>query len=76
MVRPSRAASEDVVRRANQLQYEFGEGPCLDTLRDEETLVSTDLAADHRWPRWAPKVHHDLGAGSMISLLLYTRKGS
>src|SRR5918997_3394672 len=72
----TRAASDDVVRRANQLQYEFGEGPCLDTLRDEETLVSNDLAADVRWPRWAPKVHHELGPGSMISVLLYTRKGS
>jgi GAF domain-containing protein len=72
----TRAASDDVVRRANQLQYEFGEGPCLDTLRDEETLVSTDLAADPRWPHWAPKVQHELGAGSMISLLLYTKKGS
>lgn len=72
----TRAASDDVVRRANQLQYELGEGPCLDTLRDEETLVSTDLAADPRWPRWAPQVRHELGAGSMVSLLLYTTKGS
>lgn len=72
----TRAASDDVVRRANQLQYEFGEGPCLDTLRDEETLVSNDLAAEPRWPRWAPRVEHDLGAGSMMSLLLYTTKGS
>lgn len=72
----TRAASDDVVRRANQLQYELGEGPCLDTLRDEETLVSNDLSADLRWPHWAPKVQHELGAGSMISVLLYTRRCS
>lgn len=68
----TRAASDDVVRRANELQYELGEGPCLDTLRGEETLVSADLTTDERWPRWAPKVHHELGPCSMVSLLIYT----
>lgn len=72
----TRAASDDVVRRANELQYELGEGPCLDTLRDDETVVSVDLAADPRWPSWASRVHHELGAGSMISLLLFTWTGS
>lgn len=68
----TRAATDGVVRRANELQYELSEGPCLDTLRDQETVVSTDLAADPRWPRWAPKVHHELGCCSMISLVLFT----
>jgi hypothetical protein len=72
----TRAASDDLVRRANELQYELREGPCLDTIRDAETLVCTDLARDERWPSWAPRVHRELGAGSMMSLLLYTEKRS
>jgi hypothetical protein len=67
--------SDDVVHRANELQYRLGEGPCLDTMRDEETLVSHDLAADVRWPRWAPVVHRELGVCSMLSLLLFTWTG-
>jgi GAF domain-containing protein len=63
-----------LVRRANELQQELGEGPCLDVLRDQETLISGDLSAEPRWPRWASQVHRDLGVGSMMSLLVYTEK--
>lgn len=72
----TRAASDEVVRRATELQGELGEGPCLDTSRAEETLVSRDLAADPRWPRWAPKVHDELGVGSMVAVLLHTKDQS
>lgn len=69
-------SSDDVVRRANDLQHELGEGPCLDVRRDQNTLVSTDLAQEHRWPVWASRVHAELGVGSMMSLLVYTDEHS
>ncbi|PKH40646.1 GAF domain-containing protein [Nocardioides alpinus] len=68
----TRASSDDVVRRANELQQELGEGPCLDVMRELDTVVAPDLAADRRWPVWAPRVHDDLKVGSMISVLVYT----
>lgn len=68
----TRASSDEVVQRANQLQIELGEGPCLDVMRDQETLVSPNLEREHRWPTWAKRVHEDLGVGSMMSLLIYT----
>ncbi|QSR32741.1 antitermination regulator [Nocardioides sp. S5] len=71
----TRAASPgNVVSRANELQQELGEGPCLDALRDEETIISRDLSVEPRWPRWASLVHRELGVGSMMSLLVYTEK--
>jgi len=63
-----------LVRRANELQEQLGEGPCLDVLRDQETLFSGDLSVEPRWPRWASQVHRELGVGSMMSLLVYTEK--
>lgn len=66
------ASSDKVVRRANDLQQELGEGPCLDVMRDQDTLVSRDLAHDRRWPRWASQVHDELGVDSLISVLVYT----
>jgi signal transduction protein with GAF and PtsI domain len=84
----STGASSDIgVRRANELQQELGEGPCLDVRRDQDTLVSRHLADERRWPRWAPRVHDELRVGSLISVLvctearsygalsLYTRRG-
>lgn len=68
----TRVSSGDLVRRANELQHELGEGPCLDVRREQNTLVIPNLASDERWPRWSPKVHHELQVGSMMSLLVYT----
>jgi GAF domain-containing protein len=70
----TRASSDDVVCRANALQQELGEGPCLDVMRDQDTLVSPDLTQEQRWPSWAPRVHDDLGVGSMMSLLMFTNR--
>ena len=68
----TRVSSDGLVRRANELQYELDEGPCLNFRRDQDTVVVADLATEERWPVWAPKVHHELGARSMMSLLVYT----
>lgn len=72
----TRAGTDDLVRRANELQSELGEGPCLDVRRDQNTVVSPALAVERRWPVWAPRVHADLGVDSMMSLLIYTDEHS
>ncbi len=68
--------SDDVVQRANELQFELGEGPCLNMRRDQDTLLSNDLSQDDRWPRWANTVTADLGVHSMLSLLVFTERQS
>ena len=70
------ASTDDLVRRANGLQSEAGEGPCLDVRRDQNTLVSPALAVERRWPAWASRVHAELGVDSMMSLLVYTDQHS
>jgi GAF domain-containing protein len=72
----TRASSDDLVCRANQLQTELGEGPCLDVRRDQNTFVSPALAVERRWPTWAPRVHAELEVDSMMSLLVYTDEHS
>lgn len=69
----TRVSSDDLVGRANELQQELGEGPCLDVLRDQDTLISGDLAQERRWPTWAPRVHRELRVRSMMSLLVFTQ---
>ena len=72
----TRVSSDEVVQQANELQADLGEGPCLDVMRDQETLVSADLEQEKRWPTWAKRVREDLGVGSMMSLLIYTQPNS
>jgi GAF domain-containing protein len=68
--------SDDLVRRGDALQYELDEGPCLDSLRSHETVISQDLRKESRWPRWAPRATADLGIQAMMSHWLYTNARS
>lgn len=70
------AASSEKARLCDQLQYDLHEGPCLDTVRSQQSVVSNDVASDPRWPRWGPAVAERFGVGSMLSLLLYTHGDS
>jgi len=65
------AYSSDLILRADQLQYEFGEGPCLDAVWTDGVFVVPNLVADGRWPRWAASASA-LGVGSSVSVHLFT----
>ncbi len=59
------AATDDVVARADALQYELGQGPCL-TAWEERTVVRVDdLSREDRWPEWVREVS---GTGLRASL--------
>jgi GAF domain-containing protein len=52
--RTTAAASDDVVREADDLQYTLGEGPCLSACTDCAVRRTDDVRTDPRWPRWGP----------------------
>ncbi len=65
-------ASDDVVRRGDALQYQLDEGPCLDAVRSQDTVISRNLREEARWPEWTPRALSVLGIKAMMSLCLYT----
>jgi hypothetical protein len=64
-------STHEVVVQADRLQYDFGEGPCLDAAFEHENCVIEDLASEQRWPTWAAAAH-ELGIGSMMGVRLHT----
>ncbi|MFW5471307.1 GAF and ANTAR domain-containing protein [Knoellia sp. CPCC 206435] len=64
------AASDDLPRQVDALQYELGEGPCLDAALGPAVLLSDDVTVDERWPRFGPLCAASTGARSMLSLRL------
>ena len=64
------AASDDLPRHVDALQYELGEGPCLDAAIGPPLLLSDDVSVDERWPRFGPVCAGSTGARSMLSLRL------
>ena len=65
------AASSEVAQRCDQLQYDLGEGPCLEAIWDNDWYATHDTSTDTRWPRWGPKVAGQ-GVGSVLSIQLAT----
>ena len=65
------AASDDRVVKADRLQYELREGPCLDAVFTDGVFRVEDLAADSRWPQWTP-LADGLGIGALLAVHLYT----
>lgn len=70
----SPATSSRVPARSDELQQEFGEGPCVDAAWGEAIVRVPDLAHDARWPRWAPKAEAELGVGSLLCVQLFTHE--
>ncbi len=65
------AATDDVARRGDELQYELGEGPCLQSIHEQETVWSNDLTIERRWPRWSQRASDELGVRSMLCFQLF-----
>lgn len=68
------AGSDESLKRIDELQYELKQGPCLDALRTHETVHSTDLAGDERWPEWGPRVTKEIGVASIVTYRLFTSR--
>ena len=69
----TRAATGDLVRSLDDIQYGLEEGPCYDTLQEKDAVVAPDLASDRRWPRYVPAaVEH--GVLSQLAIKLYLDK--
>jgi GAF domain-containing protein len=66
------AASDELLRRIDDLQFELKEGPCYDAIRQHDVISSNDLATDDRWPTWGPLVSDKTGVHSSLSFRLFT----
>ena len=62
------AETDPVATRADGIQYETGEGPCVEATSSSGTgfTASPDLAHDERYPRFGPRVV-DLGLTAVCS---------
>lgn len=65
------AATDDVPRAVDTIQYEADEGPCLDAIREHEVFQTGDLSRETRWPRFAHRAQSETGVTSMLSFRLF-----
>jgi putative methionine-R-sulfoxide reductase with GAF domain len=65
------AWSNDLVHRVEEMEYELGEGPCLDAIWEQRVFESADLR-DHlsQWPNFAREAL-EAGIQSMVGFRLF-----
>ncbi len=66
------ASTDHRAKRADQLQYELQDGPCLDAIWEQETFQIDDMTTDERYARWTTAVKEPTGIRSSLSLQLFT----
>ena len=64
--------TDDRALRADQLQYEIGEGPCLDAVWEQDTFHIQDMTSEPRYGEWSRRVAAETGIRSSLSLQLFT----
>jgi GAF domain-containing protein len=66
----TRAATGELVYQLDKLQYDVGEGPCVDTLRGVDVVSVPQLRHELRWPRYVPSAVR-LGVRSQLAVKLF-----
>jgi len=65
------AATDDIVSRCDQIQYDLGSGPCVDAVVADSRYNAGDLRTDGRWPQFASRCVEQTGIVSMLSMRLF-----
>ena len=65
------AATDELAREADELQYSLREGPCVDSVEQADWFRSGSVGQDRRWPAWGPRAA-ELGVGSLLSVLTFS----
>jgi len=66
------AVTDELVHRADQIQYDLGTGPCVDAVIDDTCFNAADLRTDQRWPRFGQRCAAETGIVSMLSIRLFS----
>ncbi|MCQ1951231.1 GAF and ANTAR domain-containing protein [Arthrobacter sp. zg-Y859] len=61
------ASSSAEATRMDEIQYSYGDGPCLTAAHSGETVLVKDLAAENRWPDYTSEVSRH-GLGSLLAV--------
>lgn len=74
--KPTTVATNDPkALEMDQLQYSFGDGPCLTAMRTRTTVHVPDVVAERRWPEYISAVTVE-GIGSILGIPLPQEGGA
>jgi len=69
------APTDEVIIQADSMQYELGQGPCLDAAQSKVTVRTADVGSDERWPDYGPRAA-TLGVAGQMAVHIYATRSS
>jgi GAF domain-containing protein len=69
------APTDDLLLRLDGVQYELREGPCYQAAADHAYVISSNLGADERFPKYGPKAVEE-GIRAQVGVRLFDTKSS
>ncbi|UQX87340.1 GAF and ANTAR domain-containing protein [Jatrophihabitans telluris] len=70
------ASSDPTASRADALQYELGEGPCLESAEDDTNILLFDVASERRWPRFTQALTEQTPIRSVLAFQLVAQESA
>ncbi len=65
------AASSDLAQLVDSIEYESGEGPCLEAIEEDDIILANDLSTDERWPLFSTRAVRETPIRSMIGARIF-----
>lgn len=65
------AASNELAGQVDAIEYDAGEGPCLDAIEHDDITVANDLASDDRWPKFVDRAVRETPVRSMFGTRIF-----
>lgn len=66
------AATHEIARRVDQVQFDTGEGPCLAAFDEHVVVAVDDLRYEQRWSAFSRRAADETGIASMLAFRLFT----
>jgi hypothetical protein len=68
--------SDPVASWVDALQYQVGEGPCLQSATEGASVLAGDLARETRWPSFSPRAAAESPVRSVLAIRLPARESA
>jgi GAF domain-containing protein len=68
----TKAGTDQLVWELDSVQYEIGEGPCVQAIEEEPVVVVQDLRHEQRWPRYIAAAAAK-GVRSQVAVRLFSK---
>lgn len=65
------AATSELAEHVDRIQFDVGNGPCIDAAVEETIYHTADLRSDQRWPEFGRRASEETGVRSMLSYRLF-----